>query len=199
MSIKLYGPRGGSSLRPHWTLHELGLDYESIAIDFAKGEHKGPEYLAINPAGQVPAIEVDGFVLAESIAISQFLAEKYNPELLGNMEQKAKGLQWALWIMLNVQIGGLSAMAAPKFTGVPDEAGVEKGRTNVTKHLPILETYLGTHDYLAGDVFTVSDIDGVCTFTYAKWAEFDLSSYPNISAWMERCESRPAYKAAKGE
>lgn len=197
--IKLYGPRGGSSLRPHWTLHELGLDYENVPVELSKGEHKMPEFLAINPAGQVPAIDVDGFYLAESIAIAQYLAEKFNPSLLGTPEQKAKGLQWALWIMLNVQIGGLSKMAMPKFTGVADEAGVEMGRVSVTKNLPVLETYLGSHDYLAGEVFTVSDIDGVCTFTYARWAEFDLSSYPNISAWIARCEERPAYKAAKGE
>ncbi len=199
MSIKLYGPRGGSSLRPHWTLHELGVDYETVNVELSKGEHKMPEFLAINPAGQVPAIDVDGFYLAESIVIAQYLAEKFNPTLLGTPEQKAKGLQWALWIMLNVQIGGLSDMAKPMWTGIPDEAGVEVGRVNVAKNLPILETYLGTHDYLAGDVFTVSDIDGVCTFAYARWAKFDLSTYPNISAWIARCEDRPAYKTAKGE
>jgi len=196
--IKLYGPRGGSSLRVHWTLHELGVDYETVNVELSKGEHKMPEFLAINPAGQVPAIDVDGFYLAESIAIAQYLAEKFNPAFLGSPEQKAKGLQWALWIMLNVQIGGLSKMAAPKWTGVPDEAGVTAGREQVEKHLPTLETYLNTHAYLAGDIFTVSDIDGVCTFAYARWAEFDLSNYPNISAWIERCEARPAYKAAMG-
>lgn len=197
--IKLYGPRGGSSLRAHWTLAELGVDYENVALELSKGEHKQPAFLAINPAGQVPAIDVDGFYLAESIAIAQYLAEKYNPSLLGTPEQKAKGLQWALWIMLNVQVGGLSKMAAPKWTGVADEAGVAAGREIVEKNLPTLEMYLGTHEYLAGDTFTVSDIDGVCTFAYARWAEFDLSSYPNIFAWIARCEDRPAYKTAKGE
>ncbi|OGL96944.1 hypothetical protein A2318_01830 [Candidatus Uhrbacteria bacterium RIFOXYB2_FULL_45_11] len=197
--IKLYGPRGGSSLRAHWTLHELGVDYENIPLELSKGEHKQPEYLAINPAGQVPAIDVDGFFLAESIAIAQYLAEKYNPSLLGTQEQKAKGLQWALWIMLSVQVGGLSDMSRPKWTGIPDEAGVAAGRAQVEKNLPILETYLGANEYLAGNAFTVSDIDGVCTFAYARWAEFGLTNYPNISAWIERCEDRPAYKAAKGE
>ncbi|MEK7615419.1 MAG: glutathione binding-like protein, partial [Patescibacteria group bacterium] len=58
---------------------------------------------------------------------------------------------------------------------------------------------LGTRSYLAGDQFTIADINGVSTFAYARWAEYDLSSYPNISAWIARCEERPAYKAAKGE
>ncbi len=199
MSIKLYGSRGGSSLRPHWTLAELGIDYENVPLELSKGEHKLPAFLAINPAGQVPAIDVDGFYLAESIAIAQYLAEKYNPTLLGTMEQKAKGLQWALWIMLNIQVGGLSPMAMPKWTGVPDEAGVAAGRALVEKNAPTLEAYLGANQYLAGDTFTVSDIDGVCTFAYAQWAEFDLSVYPNISAWIARCEARPAFKVAKGE
>ncbi len=199
MSIKLYGPRGGSSLRPHWVLHELGVDYEAVSVDFKTGEHKSPPFLAMNPAGQVPVIEVDGFYLAESLAIAQYLVEKYNPALLGNPEQKAKGLQWALWIMLNVQVAGLSKMASPKFTGVPDEAGVEAGRAAVAKYLPILETYLGQHEYLAGDTFTVSDIDGVVAFGYNAWAEFDMKPFPNVLAWIARCEDRPAYKAAKGE
>lgn len=199
MSIKLYGPRGGSALRPHWTLHELGIAYEAVAVDFKAGEHKSPAFLAMNPAGQVPVIEVDGFYLAESIAIAQYLAEKFNPSFLGAPEQKAKGLQWALWIMLNVQAGGLSKMAMPKFTGVADDEGVEIGRAHVAKHLPILETYLGAHEYLAGDVFTISDIDGVVTFGYNAWAGFDMTPFPNVLAWIARCEDRPAFKAAKGE
>ena len=199
MSIKLYGPRGGSALRAHWALQELGIDYEAVSVDFKTGEHKSPAFLAMNPAGQVPVIEVDGFYLAESIAIAQYLAEKFNPAFLGNAEQKAKGLQWALWIMLNVQSGGLSKMAMPKFTGVADEAGVEAGRASVAKNLPVLEAYLGEHEYLAGDIFTVSDIDGAVTFGYNAWAEFDMKPFPNVLAWIARCEDRPAFKVAKGE
>ena len=200
MSIVLYGPRGGSSLRPHWALHELGLSYEAKEIELSKGEHKTPEYLAINPAGQVPAMNVDGFLLAESLAMTHYLAQKYNPALLGSTpEEQAKGLQWSLWILLKIQEKGFSKLLMPKWTGVADDAGVAAGKEQLVRELPLLESQLGTRSYLAGDQFTIADINGVSTFAYARWAEYDLSSYPNISAWIARCEERPAYKAAKGE
>ena len=197
--ITLYGGRMGSSLRPHWALCDLGLSYEAKSVDVRGGEQKSSWFLALNPAGQIPVIDVDGFVLAESMAIVQYLAAKYHPKLLGaTLEDQARGMQWALWIMLNVQ-GALSRILMPKWTGVADEAGVEAGKAQLAKHLPILEMYLGTTRYLAGSSFTTSDINGMVALTYARMAEIDLSGYPNVAAWMSQCEAREAYqKAVKG-
>ncbi len=194
--ITLYGGRGGSSLRPHWMLNELGLPYETKSVELSKGEHKTPEFLAINPAGQIPAISIDGLALAESTVIAHYLAAKYKPELLGaTLEEQAKGSQWALWILLNVQ-SAFHKILMPKWTGVADDAGIAAGKEKLSQILPTLEAYLGTVTYLAGQNFTVADVNGVTTFTYARMAEYDLSNYPNISAWMARCEDRAAYKAA---
>ena len=58
----------GTSFRVHWALHEMGLAYEKKSVDFKANEHRSPAYLALNPMGQVPLIDVDGFVLPESLA-----------------------------------------------------------------------------------------------------------------------------------
>src|SRR5690349_3893591 len=124
--IKVYGGNVGSSLRVHWMLKELGLAYETIRVDLRNGEHKKPEFLMVNPAGQIPAIDVDGFRLAESVAIAYYLAEKYNPTLLGSTpEIRAKGLQWTLWTILNVQ-KPLLELAMQVWNNAPDEVGAQK-------------------------------------------------------------------------
>lgn len=77
MSIVLYGSPGTASFVVHWLLIELGLDHELRQLDFAQGEQKSPAYLAINPAGRVPTLLIDGQVLTESAAIAMHLADLY--------------------------------------------------------------------------------------------------------------------------
>ena len=84
-TIVVYGPRMGSSFRPHWMLAELGLSYETKELDMRSGEHRKPEFLAINPAGQVPVMVYDGFTLPESAAIVHYLAEKHDQSFFGPM------------------------------------------------------------------------------------------------------------------
>ncbi|HXZ88731.1 MAG TPA: glutathione S-transferase N-terminal domain-containing protein, partial [Candidatus Binataceae bacterium] len=76
MTIKLYGIPQSRSARCLWILEELGLPYENIPVDFI-GEAQKPEYLKINPNGRIPALDDDGVVLFESLAINLHLARKY--------------------------------------------------------------------------------------------------------------------------
>jgi glutathione S-transferase len=125
MSIKIYGPRMGSSLRVHWTLAELGTAYEVVAVDFAKSEHKSPPYLKINPAGQVPALTDGDFCLAESLAICSYVIDKAGSELGGRTPQeRARVWHWSLWALLNAQ-PQLATLASPAFTSKPLAADVE--------------------------------------------------------------------------
>ncbi|MEI6510411.1 MAG: glutathione S-transferase family protein [Candidatus Uhrbacteria bacterium] len=198
MSFKLYGRNAGSPLRCHWIMHELGLPFEMIALDMHAKEHKAPEYLAINPTGQVPTLDHDGFILAESLAINDYLIEYANSDLAGaNAQERAKVWQWSLWTILNAQPELLS-LAMPKWTGIPltpeNDAAV---RAKLDKHLQILEARLGASAYLAGDRFTVADINAATAIGYASYSGFDLGVYPAITKWLETLTSRPAYLAAK--
>ena len=195
-NITVWGGRGGSSLRPHWMLAELGIAYETKEVDFKAAEHKSPAYLAINPAGQVPAMKVDEFVMAESMAMTHYLASKFKPEMNGaTLEEQAKGMQWELWTLLNVQ-EQLHHLALPVWTGVHDEAAETKAKEALAKLLPVLDAQLAKSAYLAGESFTTGDLNACVSLTYASFSQFDLSSYANISRWMAACMTRPAYLAS---
>src|SRR6202040_1603837 len=101
MALKIYGIPRSRAFRTMWMAKELGLDYENIPIDFANDGTRTPEYLAINPNGHVPAIDDDGFILWESMAINLYLAKKYGggdlyPVLF---EDEARTWQWSFWGM----------------------------------------------------------------------------------------------------
>lgn len=195
-NIIVWGGPYGSSLRVHWMLNELGLSYETKSLDLKNGEHKLPEYLEINPAGQIPALQIDEFRLAESTVISRYLAKRFKAELNGaTLEEEAKAMQWELWTLLNVQ-HEFHVLAMPVWTGVHMPEEEEKSKEKLSKLLPLLDMQLSKSSYLAGENFTTGDLNAAVCMTYASFSQFDLSSYVNITRWMSACMARPAYLAA---
>jgi glutathione S-transferase len=197
MTIKIYGPRMGSSLRAHWVAAELGTPYEGVAVDFAKGEHKGEAFLKINPMGQVPALVDGDFKLAESMAICSYLIDKAGSDLAGKTAQeRATAWRWALWAGLNAY-PHLSTLASPAWTQQPLAPEVEAGaRTALTKFLPVLEAHLAASAFIAGGTFTVGDINVAAVLGYAAYSQFDMSVYPATKAWLAKVQARPSYAAA---
>ncbi|MDO8425288.1 MAG: glutathione S-transferase family protein [bacterium] len=197
-NINVYGMPMGTSFRVHWALHEMGLTYETVSVQFAKGEHKAPSFLAMNPMGQVPVIDVDGFVLPESVAITQYLALKFAPAMLGaTPEAQAQALRWALWCMINLN-PALSTLASVRWTGKELSPEVKEEKMAVlARLLPILDAQLAGKEYLLGE-FGIADVNVRPTLQYAEMAGVDCVAYPNVAAWMARCAARQAYVAAKG-
>ena len=112
MTLKIYGVARSRAFRTLWMAKELGLDYEHIKVDFATGETRRPEHLALNPNGHVPVIDDDGFILWESMAINLYLAKKYGkdgiyPALLAD---EARAWQWSFWGMTEVERPVLTAL-----------------------------------------------------------------------------------------
>ena len=189
----------GSSFRCHWMLTELGLEYENPKLNMAEGEHRQAAYLAINPAGQVPALKYDDFVLTESTAIVHYLAEKHDASFFGpsTAESHATLLRWELFTLLNID-KNFSTLAS-KTWGAPATPEAEAKATELLgKMLPVLEQWLASHIFVAGDEFTVADVVIRSSFLYAEAAEFSLEKYPFIVAWIRRCSERPAFIKAKG-
>ena len=197
MTIKIYGPRMGSSLRAHWVAAELGTDYEGVSVDFAKGEHRSEAFLKINPMGQVPALVDGDFNLAESMAIGSYLIDIAGSDLGGKTAQeRASAWRWALWAGLNVY-PHLSTLASPAWTQQPLAPEVEAGaRTALAKFLPVLEGHLASSPFVAGGTFTVGDINVAAVLSYAAYSQFDMSAYPATKAWLAKAQARPSYAAA---
>ena len=142
--IKIYGKKLGSAFRCHVLMIEMGIDYEEIDVDLRKGEQFEPEYLELNPNGKVPSIVDGDFVLWESMAINNYLATKFDSDLIGDSpEDKALIDQWSYWALLELQ-DHLYTIAFQKFR-VPDEERDEKAIEKAMEALPgvlkILDRY----------------------------------------------------------
>ena len=198
-TIKLYGPRMGSSLRSHWVAAELGTAYETVAVDFAKGENRTEAFLKISPMGQVPALVVGDFNLAESMAICSYLIDVAGSDLGGKTaEQRALAWQWSLWTALNPH-PHLSKLASPMWTKQAISAEAEAdAKAELARYLPVLEARLRANPFVAGSDFTVGDINVACALAYAAYSKYDMADYKAINAWQAKVTERPAYGKARG-
>ena len=95
--IRLHHSPGTRSVRSLWLLEELGVDYELIVVPFDR-TLRSPEYLALNPAGRVPALEIDGRALFETGAIAEVLCERFSPDGLGRTADHPERLDWLQWL-----------------------------------------------------------------------------------------------------
>ena len=195
--IKIYGQKLGSAFRCHVLMIEMGKAFEEIKVDFEKGEQFQPEYLELNPNGKIPCIVDGDFVLWESMAINNYLANKHNSDLLGDTpEEKALVDQWSYWSLLELQTH-LYTIAFQKFW-VPEEERDEKAIDKAMEALPgvfkILDDQLEGKEYLLGDKFNLADINVGSVVLVADFAQYDYSSYKNVVQWISKLNERPSFE-----
>jgi len=192
--MKLYEFPPTRSIRVRWTLQELGVEFESEIVDMLAGAHRSPEYLAINPAGKLPALVDDDLVLTESVAIVIYLCEKYPAAglLPADIAGRAEAFRWLLFTITELEqplwrIARHTSLYA-EAERLPDEIGL--ARRDFRDMAAILEAHLGDRDYLVGSAFSAVDI--VCGYTL-DWAnEIDLlAEFPAAKQYMERLYQRP--------
>jgi len=187
--------------RARLTAAVLGFPLEEIALDFTKGEHKKPEYLALNPNGAVPTLVDGDFVLTESRAIMQYFASK-RPEsgLLPKDEQgRADVTRWRFWDSshFSPQVGTLvfQKMLKPMFgMGEPDGAKIEEALVNIRRYGAVLNQHLEGKSYMVGNALTLADLTLASTLMYAKQVDLTLVEFPNIQAWFGRITELDAWK-----
>jgi glutathione S-transferase len=175
-------------------LGHLGRPYRTEIVSIFEGEGQRPGFLAVNPAGAVPAIRFeDGRVLAESNAILACIAHgtRYLPD---DPFDNAKVHQW-----LNFEQYYVLAIATLRhwtLTGKlarRPQALIEQHRSTSARALAILERELATRPFIAGDSYTIADM-AVFAYTHrADEAGLRLSDYPNLLAWIERVRSQPGF------
>jgi glutathione S-transferase len=199
--LKIYGVPRSRAFRALWLAKELNLDYENIAVDFATGETRQPAYLAINPNGHVPAIDDDGFILWESMAINLYLAKKHGLGSLypAALEDEARAWQWSLWGMTELERNVLTAMfnRAIYPEDKRDAAAADAAEQELQHPLGVLDGALSHSPYLIGDSFTVADLNVAAVLSWARPARIDFGAFPKAADWLSRCALRPAARAAR--
>jgi glutathione S-transferase len=177
--LKLYGGTFSRAAIVRWYIEELELPYEFVVLDIQAGEHRQPEFLAINPMGKVPAILDGDFLLWESGAILLYLAEKYG-KITNSPEGRGKIAQWVLFA--NSTLG----------TGIFVEANRER---EMPKLMPPLNEMLERQPFMLGDEFSVVDVAVGSILCYIPlMLKLDLSAYPAILDYIKRLSERPAYQ-----
>ncbi len=198
--IKLYGVPMSRAARPLWMLEELGLGYEHIQTNFTTDVQK-PDYLALNPNGHIPTLVDGDTVIWESMAINLYLARKYDQGLWPKtVEGEGHALQWSFWAVTEVEEPLLTALMNRMFLpeNERDPAKAEDALERLQKPLAVLEGALEGKDYLVENRFTVADLNVASVLSWSAMAGSDLSGYPRVRAWAERCSSRPAAAKARG-
>ena len=179
----------------------LGIELEETVLDFTKGEHKKPEYLALNPNGAVPTLVDGDFVLTESRAIMQYLAgKKPESKLLPRDEQaRADVTRWQFWDSSHFA-PQLAAMAFENILkrlfgmGEPDATKVGEALTNFRRFAAVLDKRLDGKQYVVGDSLTLADLSLAASLMYARQAEVPVAEFPNVVAWFSRISEMDAWK-----
>ena len=200
--LRLYGITASRAFRPLWLLHELGLEYEHVPLDYRGEELGDPAFLAVNPNGRIPALVDGDLVLWESMAINLYLARRYGVDVglwPKTIEGEALALQWSFWVMSEVERPLLSVLMHSRVlpTEKRDAEKVSRNLGLLKAPLAVLDQALAGRDYLLGRYFTIADLNVAAVLAWCKPARLSLEDYAQLDGWLKRCLDRPARKQAQ--
>ncbi|KAG1879826.1 glutathione S-transferase [Suillus subluteus] len=207
--VKLYGFSGSTCTRLVALIcKEKDIPYELTSVNLTKGEQKNPSFVAIQPFGQVPYIDDDGFILYESRAIARYLIKKYpnqgTPLIPSDPKAEALFEQAASIETFNFTafVSGIvfEKVFKPRRGLQPNEERVQELLASLKPKLDAYDLILSKQKYLAGDSVTLADLAhlpyGTAFYGPAGFAEV-FESRPNLSRWWKDISSRPAWLAVK--
>ncbi|MDB5419078.1 MAG: glutathione S-transferase [Phenylobacterium sp.] len=187
--MRIYGDSiSGNCLKVKWTADHLKLPYQWIETDILKGESRTQAFLALNPAGQVPTVELDdGRPLAQSNAILLHLAE--GSDLIpADAYDRARMLEWLFWEQYSHEPYVAVARFQMRYLGKPatelEPKIVERGKAALQR----LDQALADQPFLVGARPSLADVSLVAYTRVAGEGGFDLADYPNVQAWIGRVE-----------
>ena len=200
MALKIYSCENSRGVRPIWTAEEMGLDYELIMMPFPPRIFM-KEYLDTNMLGTVPFM-VDGSVkMTESVAISQYLVEKYGPSDLQVTPDEDDYPNYLNWLFHSDATLTFPQTVVLRYKlqepGVADAAVEGYSRWFVSR-LKLLEKTLDNREYLCSNRFTLADICVSYAINLAEALGIEQAFKPNIQRWTDNLFSRPAFIKSKG-
>lgn len=208
--LTLYGVARSRATRPLWLLHEIGAEFRHVpviqsyrlpdpAAPDAPLNTASPDFLKVNPQGQVPALDDDGLVLTESLAICLHIARRHGGEL-GPRDWREDGemVNWALFAATAVEAVAVDIL----YTFMDGEQDTDAGKARIAaaveglqRPLHRIEAHLAGREWLTGGRFTVADLMLAECLRYGAVHPPLLMPFPAVAAWLARCQARPGYKA----
>ena len=199
--LKIYGTVMSRAVRTLWAAEELGVPYELIATEPGTGS-RSSEFLRINPNGHVPAIDDNGLIVWESLAINLYLAEQYGQGTLWPSEiaSHAHIYQWSFWALSEVEEPVMTAIMNKMF--LPEEqrdaAKAQDAIQRLEGPFGILDRHLEGRENILGKQFTIADLNVCSVVDFAMYIPYDFSSYPALNNWLMAAMNRPAHQKVLG-
>jgi len=207
--MKIYDYKGfPNPARIRIALAEKGLldQVEFVHVDVPGGEHKRPAFLAKNPSGAVPVLELDdGTLISECTAITEYLDGQDGAPVLTGRTSKERAVVHMM--QRRIEAGLLDAAAAyfhhatpglgPDIETYQNREWGEKQRERAVATMRALDGELATRPYMAGEAFTMADISAMAGLAYADFAKVETpAECVNLAAWRARVNARPSVAAA---
>jgi len=194
----LYGSPSTAGTAIHWLLLELGAPFEVKLLDFDKGEHKTPDYLAVNPDGVVPTLLIDGAPVTQMAAIATLLAERHPEAELAppvGSPERADYLSWSFWLANSFQ-PNFRAWFYPHEPagGQAQEAVKSAARERIEAGLARLDARLSDRDHLVGNGFTTVDLLATILCRWTRNMPKPATAWPNLKRYLDAVRLRPGLR-----
>ncbi len=207
--LTIYGVYRSRASRNIWLAGELGLPFKHVPVIQANRvkeplaadaplNTRSPSFLKVNPGGQIPSIDDDGFVMHQSLAINLYLAKKHGGALApANVAEDGLMTMWTLWAAADVEPHSIQVLY--NLVGKPPaerDAKLAAASIEALKpHFATLDRHLAKTGFVVGNRFTVADINVAEVIRYAMPAKGLFEAAPNVAKWLAACHARAAFKA----
>jgi glutathione S-transferase len=205
MSLVFYRAPMSTATMTEIVLAELGISHEVVTLDIRGGDTKKPEFLKVNPNGKVPVIVHDGTAIWESSAITMYLGETFGVEkglYPAPGPRRGEAMKWIAWtnVTLADAVWRWTRNTMDWFPAEQRNAkAAEVAKADIGSCLRILDEALEGKEFLCGS-YTLADTHLNSFVDWLRSMKLDLSAYPRLAAWSQRCCARPAYaKVMAGE
>jgi glutathione S-transferase len=194
--LTVYGTPKSRTSVVLWLLRETGTKFRHVDSPINGDKH--PEHLKVNPAGTMPVIEDDNFILTESMAITFYLAKKYGGDIGPlDLQEEADVLRWTLWCAADVD---RHVLALVNSSGVDedhpyDEEKNAEATAVLRAPLERFDEKLDGREFLVGDRLTVADINVAFTLSLLLLLNYDLSDMPNVARYMASMTGRDSFRS----
>lgn len=211
--VTIHGVLRSRASRNVWLLKELGVPFRHVPViqasrladPLAPGappSTASPEFRAVNPNGLIPAMEDEGLVLVESLAINLYLAKKFGGPLAPkDLAEDGLMTQWAVWAMTEAEPHTITVLyhRVGKPPAERDPALADAAVAALRGPFAVLDAALARDGWLVGGRFTVADLNLAEVFRYAQPAPELFEAAPRVKAWLAACQGREAFKAMMAE